>query len=475
MFSNELLRSLGPILFTTEKIRSHYATFVKSSLVPQWTAQVDPIVTLIDFRDYAEDTFAFSCAEFKIDGKFSVTVDNLVKALKMTTDSAKRRVMTVAFLEENVLGLQSSITNNVQSPDFLNFAIQRELLEYFDLAFGIGKIRPVLKCSVETIEAVIKQIDSTPLNLDKLEQYKKSLGVTSLWPVVALLTAHSMGEVEELFLHVPMPRVFGAPSCVRNSLSKIDKDVTVVGNSGILIDNAVIAGTNSLCWKTSQGWITKECSVASMVAVLPGTRAVWCLDPLTMQAAIYSFDPFKILLEFELPVDDKKPNWIDCQRDSEGTLVLMWGNINPLTGALHAQNVTGIDEEALFSDSEFVLQKVTDVPFRRRLGYKIDWRDHGNLISVHHRVIDIPGVDRRWANNYDIVFADRILMTLEIEARPIDAVFGTPKQMLLLSPLSAMQTLQLWSFDNGSYSLANTSRLPKCPKGQWTSLSAIVN
>jgi hypothetical protein len=197
-----------------------------------------------------------------------------------------------------------------------------------------------------------------------------------------------------------------------------------------------------------------------------------------MKAAVYNLEPFRVVIEFELPFDmlqDQRPNWIDCQRDSEGALVLIWGTINPLTGALHSQNVSALNEEALFSNEESeILASMAPLPNRRRLGYKVDWRDHGNLLSVHHQVVDAPGPVRKWTHNYDIVFADTILLSLETEGRPIEAIFGSPKEMILLSPLSAMQGLQLWTNQDDEYKLKETARLPKCPKGQWTSMTVNV-
>jgi len=473
MLEPDVLKALCPVLFTPAKLTSYYAKYIHTVLVPKWTSELERLSTLIDFRDFAEDTFAVLMASFCIETTPSVPIDNLVKALKLTTDFAKRRIITRAYIEENVLGLTSKIGSSLNA-DFTLFAIDLELVTYFDLAFGLGKIRPVLKCSVETIESVVKRVDlQKSITLETLESFAKDLGVSSLWPVVALLKAHKDGDLEELFLHVPLPKVFGAPSCIRNSVVR-NGLVQIVGATGLLIDKAVIASKNSLCWKTLQGWTTKECSVATLVAVLPGTKFVWCHDPDTLKAAIYELNPFKVIVEFELPGDEAKTNWIDCQRDAEGTLVLMWGHINPLTGALLHQNVSGINEDELLTDSASIMCDVSEIPMRRRLGYKVDWRDHGNLISIHHKVLDIPGLERKWSHNYDIVYADNILMTLETEARPIEAVFGSPREMLLLSPLSAMQSLQMWTIKDGKYGLSEYSRLPKCAYGHWTSLTAIL-
>ena len=474
MWTDEFLKELAPLILLSEKkVQDHYSNYVKQNLKKTWSVELDRFTSLIDFRDYAEDVLSLLATNFEVDQPSAVTIDRLVKSLKMTPSKENRKEMTIAFLEENALSLSSKLCYG----PFIQFAIDVELKNYFDLAAGLGKIRPVLSCSVEVIEAVVKKIDTSKnMSVDTLKSYAVELGLSSLWPVFALIKAHHDGDVEELFLHVPLPKVFGAPSCVRNSLNRA-KVSTSEKTCRLVLDNAVIAGTDSLCWKTSSGWITKEALTAHLIAALPGRRSVWCLDPNTMKAAVYTLEPFRVVLEFELPFDDlhdQRTNWIDCQRDSEGALVLIWGTINPLTGALHSQNVSALNEEALFSNEESeILASMAPLPNRRRLGYKVDWRDHGNLLSVHHQVVDAPGPVRKWTHNYDIVFAETILLSLETEGRPIEAIFGSPKEMILLSPLSAMQGLQLWT-NQDEYKLKETARLPKCPKGQWTSMTVNV-
>ena len=472
MWSEQFLVTIGPNLFNSQdKVSIYFRDFVKQVLTPQWVGETDRFSSLIDFRDYAEDTLALLAEHFKVEVPTAVTIDKLIKSLRAHTDSTIRKKMTVAFLEENVSSLRPSM---IYAP-FVEWSINAELKKYFELACGLGKIRPVLSCSVDTIDSVTKKITSD-LTYDDCLAFAKDLGVTSLWPVLALCKAHQDGEVEEIFLHVPMPKVFGAPSCVRNSLSrKKVGDFSKNTKSYLNLKQSVIAGKNSLCWNDQSDWTIKENVTAHLVAALPGTkRSVWCLDPQTMKAVIYQLDPFRILLEFDLP-RDREPNWIDCQRDNEGSLVLLWGHINHLTGALHSQNMSAIHEEALFSSSDEVLAPISDMQNRRKLGSKIDWRDHGNLLSVHHQVVDVPGPIRKWAHNYDIVFADTILLSLETEGRPIESIFGCPNEMILLSPLSASQSLQYWIVgESGEHTMKETSKLPKCPEGQWTSLTVSI-
>jgi hypothetical protein len=300
MWPSGLLEILGPTLLSKDKLGLYYREYVKGVLIPQWTGELERLSSLIDLRDFAEDTLSLLSTNFQCAASGAVPIDQLVKALKLCTDLLKRRRMTSAFIEENALAMK-----NIQASHgpFVNFAISCELKSYFDVANALGKIRPILKCSVDTIEAVIKKIEASELTLDFLKEVERDLGVTSLWPVLALIQAHQDGEVEELFLHVPMPKVFGAPSCVRNSLSKNKTKFPIT--AGVKIDNAVIASKTSLCFKTSSGWTTHSVKIATLVASLPNRRAVWCLDPGSMKAAIYSIDPFETVLEFDLPQDLK--------------------------------------------------------------------------------------------------------------------------------------------------------------------------
>jgi hypothetical protein len=479
MWPPKLLETVGPLVFSDS--RKYYDAFVKQIMWPTWTNEASKLSSLIDFRDFAEDAWALYTKSFGLTLAPSLTFDLLIKALKATTDIAKRKTSTVNFLQENAFALREHL--KTWPTAFVSFAIELELETFYSVASKVSRFRPVLKCSVDSIEQVIKQFETTQdLTLEHFQGFCRDLGLTTLWPILALWHSHERGDVEEVFLHAPLPRIFGATSCIRNAIERNCNPAKLAKNtrSPFQFDKSVIAGNGYLAFKSATEYEVHKAPRASLVANLPGIsegRYVWCLKPESLEAAIYCLEPFKLVLEFEVPKDetDSVPNWIDCQRDTEGALVLLWGHINSLTGNLNTQNVLALDEDALVSNRGLnidFLQSISGLPNRHHVGQaRIDWRDHGNLLSVHHTVNDEQqGLQRLWTHNYEIVFADYLLMTLSTDARPIESIYGSPFDVVLLSPLSSTQPLQHWTLEDAKYVLKASQQVPKHPSANWTSV-----
>jgi hypothetical protein len=478
MWPSEFVDKVSPILFPDlQKPKEHYVSYVKTVLRPKWTSDLASASSLLDFRDYAEDTLTtlisnYSCEMISLD----LTIDKLVKAVKRTEESASRRSLTVAFIEENAYCLKNAI--NRLPTTFIKYCIDRELEVFFSHAKGIGRFRPLLKAPREAIETVVKDMESSPFTLDNVQKFAKDLGLLTLWPILAIWSSNQTGELEDLFIHPPMPRIFGAPSCVKNDIdSSIKPDqVAKKARKPLSMQNVVLSGNGHLAWKPSESaeWITEACDRAYLVAALPGlaSRYVWTLKPETLEASIVCLQPFKAVAHFELTPDEVSgtPNWIDCQRDSEGSLVLLWGTINSLTGSLFTQNIMAFDEECLIESKPLeMLERISLLPDRRTVGVRVDWRDHGNLLSVHHTVTDcLKDSERAWNHTYQIVFGQNLLMTLKSDSRPIEAVYGCPHDVFLLSPLSSKNAIQHWALDD-TYKMKETMEIPKCPAGHWTS------
>lgn len=468
MWPRQLLRELPPLVFhgRVGSLQKYFTEFVMGPQRAKWASEVSALEGLIDIRDYFEDTWALLLGAYGIAAdapEALVSTDRLVRALKAVTNLAHRRELTVAFLVEHTLKLRPLIGPASLVADCVAYAIDREMESYFSTAGQLRKYMPLLTAPRETVETVVSSMESAEgAGLEQFQGWGRTLGEQSIWPVLAIWASVKNGTVDETFLHAPLPRIFGAPSCVRNAIERQGsppKLVKISGRNGSLDANrAVLAGHGQLAYRAAAGpsdFVTVEAPRAHLVAGLPGVagRCVWALRPESYEAAIYQLEPaFKTLAEFELPRDELEgpPNWIDCQRDSEGSLVLLWGRINSLTGALYTQHIAAFDEDQLLADSfEFLETTSGSVPNRRKPGARIDFRDHGNLLSVHHTVEDDnSGTVRRWTHHFDVVFGNHLLMTLETDSRPVEAIYGSPLQMLLLSPLSS-KALQTWTYVTG--------------------------
>lgn len=494
MWPSKLLEKIAPVVWSGQdaKLKEHYDAYVTKFLHCKWTSEASKITSLIDFRDFAEDAVVQQATVFGLSAVVTVPIDRLVRALKSNAEGPKRQSLSVAYIEENCLAFRPHVGPAKLAPEFVAFALERELQVFYKHAEGLTRFRPLLKCSLESLEQSIKVLETTGTSatLETFQTIARNLGLTTLWPTLALWYSIKMGDVEEVFLNVPMPRVFGAPSCVRNAIERKGDPTKLVktafATKKISLDNSVLSGHGHVAYKVNNEFKVFKASRAYLTAPLPGmdTRHIWCLKPETLEAAIYKLEPeFKLVAEFELPRDEteESPNWIDCQRDSEGALVLLWGHINSLTGSLYTQNAAALDEEAILAASgqasdvgiEF-LSSIASMPTRRVAGQRIDWRDHGNLLSVHHSVEDSTSEGSRlWTHAYDIVFGSNLLLTLTTDARPIESIFGSPEDVVLLSPLSSSEPLQHWTLVRSSdsalpeYKMAASCKAPKLDSGHW--------
>lgn len=496
MWPSKLLEKIAPVVWSSQetKLKEHYDAYVTKFLHCKWTSEASKITSLIDFRDFAEDAVVQQQVQVAAEQGPHVPIDRLVRALKSTSEASKRQTLAVAYIEENCLALRTFVNAQHVSPEFVAFALERELETFYKHAEGLTRFRPLLKCSLDSLELSIKALETAGLSatLETFQTVARNLGLSTLWPALALWYSMKMGDVEEVFLNVPMPRVFGAPSCVRNAIERHGDPTKLVKTAfvtkKITLDKALLSGHGHVAYKTGNDFKIFKASRAYLCAPLPGmdTRHIWCLKPESLEAAIYKLDPeFKLVAEFELPRDEteESPNWIDCQRDSEGALVLLWGHINSLTGSLYTQNAAALDEEAILAASgpdanvgiEF-LSSIASMPTRRVLGQRIDWRDHGNLLSVHHSVEDSTSASgtRLWTHAYDIVFGTHLLMTLTTDARPIESIFGSPEDVILLSPLSSSEPLQHWTLvrpekaeGKPEYKMSGSCKAPKLDTGHW--------
>lgn len=493
MWPPNILQTIAPYLITDNtKLGPYFVQFIKKCLWPIWTSELLKISSLLDFRDYAEDTLAQLKASVSSEGlQEEEGITALYLILKSTPVSLKRRQIVCEYLEQGAQTLKNKFDlKSVIRPDFVQFILESELEAYFATARELCLFRPLLKASPETIEKIIKSINSLgqSLTLKDLKDYEKDLGLSTLLPVLALYKANEVGDTEDIFLNTPLPRMFGAPLSIRKDLERTcdyDKIAKATSKNAVSFHNVVLAGSGFLAWTKNSGgqenskWTVKELPRAHLVAPLPGLKGhVWTLQPKNCSAAIYRLEPsFHCVMEFDLPQEAEdigEPNWIDCQRDSEGALVLLWANLNALTGGIIYEKMVAIDEESIVSnDSKQInfLNTIAEMPNRLKPGVRIDWRDHGNLLSVHHTVKDTTVTERHWTHTYEVVFAATMLMSMTTDMRPIEAVYGSPLDVILLSPLSSKQALQHWklNLNEKKYELVDSKEGPKRTGkvGQW--------
>jgi hypothetical protein len=457
MWSKEFLSKCASVLFTESsdaKLKTYYEEYLRDIQRPLWKSELMSLSNVVHFRDFVEDILK------------KTNTSRLVSAIKSTNDQEKRADYAVAFLYEELL-LQNYTLKDLK---FVDFAIQKELKSFYELARSITRFRPLLKNKRDALEAILSKMIKEP-TIAEFSEYAKELGHSNIWPVLALYDSHMKGEAEETFLHCPMPRIFGSPSVIRNAIERTTQPSKLIrpneSAKSLDIKHVVVGSSNYISYNTSKGFQVFPAS-AELMASMPGVPdSIWTVCPATMHAIMYKLEDTgpKTLLEFDLDRGENI-NWIDCQRDADNGLVLSWGHINSLTGSLQERFCVAFDDWT----NEFKTE-MAEVPGRTALGSRVDYRDHGNLMSIHHTVTDDDeSKDRKWTHTYEICFGNYLLMTLSTDSRPINSIYGAAHDFMLLSPLSATQSIQQWFFDGNKYAQYTSFSVPKVPKGEWASI-----
>ena len=468
MYAQDTLDYIASKLLDSSKVQKYFSAYLEDQWQRVWTLR--DCTSALEIRDYTEQVASELLKEFHI--QYDLDFSNLLRLIRQTPDVSRSQV-TGAFLKQSLEKVQGLILEPY-APKYVEFCTKKELELFYKTCEQIGLYHPVLAAPRETIEKIIGKMQGAiprPLALADMHSMIKELEVTTCWPVLALWQSVIDGTAEQLFLNAPLPRIFGFPSSMRNDL-RFSSDVLYNEVSSlkasIHMENLVITGHGQLCYYEAKQYTVVAASRAFLCASLPGLIGhVWCLNPKTNEAAIYCVKPtFKTVAHFELPKEASDATWIDCQRNLEGHLVLLWGQINSFTGSMYTQNMSVLDEDALLEGHVTFLDSEQGIPNRQTKGLRLDWRDHGNLLSVQHTVKDSFTTKRVWTHTYDIVFSNYCIASIQTDSRPIEAVYGTPKDFLLLCPLSKTQ-VQHWSSQDKKFTMIGAHSVPK---GPWQSL-----
>jgi len=473
MWPPSILQKVSSLL-DSSSLPAQFVLFVNKILRPKWSSELSSTTSLLDFRDYAEDVWLQLKLRFSNGECEEPRFDLMQKELKIITDSSRRKLLVCSFLETCAQALRGKVI--AKDNDFIAFALNEEINLYFEKSSALLKFRPLLSAPRDLVELVMNKMNSEN-TYESFVMFAELLGLVeplNLWPVLALWRAHYYGESEDLFLHVPMPRVFGCPSAQYKDIERTCNFKTIARQAlkPFNFEHVVLAGHGTLAYKKNNVWTFKQVVQAGLVCCIPGLQEkVWLVCPKSGKSSIYDIKLDKNILEFDLP-STECPTWIDCQRDSEGSLVLIWSTLNSITGSSQCENMIALDEDLLASGQGDFLAHISAMPSRRCIGTRLDFRDHGNLVNCYHAVKDseVNGM-RTWLHTYELCFANNLLMTLETDSRPIEAVFGSPFDIVLLSPLSSKQAIQHWTLNSeNKFFMKSTSECPKNSKS-WQSLS----
>jgi hypothetical protein len=86
--------------------------------------------------------------------------------------------------------------------------------------------------------------------------------------------------------------------------------------------------------------------------------------------------------KLEIDLDVETLDYLDCQRDRDNNIVLLYGTMNHNTGSIDTNYFAWSEDD--FTNRKIIPdpKETTKLPNRYLEGTKIDFRDHGNLISL---------------------------------------------------------------------------------------------
>jgi len=344
-----------------------------------------------------------------------------------------------------------------KSSKFFTYVLQQETEVFYSTCRKIRVLHPIFACSVESMQKVLDDI-STCNDIGQLTNLAQTIGFekvdkTSVWPLLALYEAQQQGIAEDLYLNCPLPQVLGYPSNVPIGItsSTITKWAKPYGN--LDFKNVVLCNKGTLCTYNAKEGVFKLHNIcnAHLVCALPGvSKTIWCVNAQTFACSfvrMHNDGTPQELVQFDLPVTEDELNWIDCQRDNVGNLVLRWSNKNSITGSVQTVHQAAFDELQLLEHNTIAfLDTCGELPDRFHASFgSFDYRDHGNVLSLHYTIKEEFQSRRQWNHMFEVLFGLVSLLVISTPARPIQDIYGTPYEFFVLSPLSN-RPLQKWAF-----------------------------
>lgn len=344
--------------------------------------------------------------------------------------------------------------------------------------------RSVLGASKATMENVAAAMMAgytrhEQLTVESLRAYQKTLQTASITAVLSFGYHAIVDDWEGMFLAMPTHVLLGVPAMLREArpwrpAHGVNPATIIPKAEG----GAVPPPTQFLytVGKGRDGHVglggTALLQGGGLLCVLPGWHGTtkdgvhyahyWRVDTARQVATIievYEAEAgdmqarVKLTFQLDMPepdddgAEDRAIDWIDAQRDFEGTLVLAWGGYNPLTGGVAWTCYMGVAEKEAYVNGDDPFYPVNDADvdnmFFARLesAEAIDLRDCGSVVSAQVKYVEEVRHDTRLLSPVTTVIYHQTVLN-ELGGVEAAAIWGTPSQYVVWTKDGHAATVQ---------------------------------
>ena len=395
---------------------------------------------VLQFRDAAEEIIT----DFCITKDFTLPRD-LLKQDDKSTYVAKA---LYTFILENL---------QVKRPwckDYIDYVWSSIAEEWLANTDPLLTLKPRLKASLADLEAVLGEIESQADFATRVlcKLWANKLQCPSIVPVVSILYCIRKGiDLDDTFVNCPQTSVLGAPCMWRDSELQDPLMTNLVLQSKKQVpelSKTIFLSNGKLFYKsclTDPEYSVLQEPLAQHGAWVPGLeitiqniRRRYLVLAKGSTACIYAVsytEDQKVLFnkKAEFDLDEEEPiTYLDCQRDRDAKIVVLWGHFNNNTGA-----VSDVSYFA-WTEDDFIARKgnpqtTTKLPNRTVAATRIDYRDHGNLLSLvtDMKEAEVEGV-RTFLYTQAIVFGN-VQLPVPMKGTRFVHIYGSPLHFISMT------------------------------------------
>lgn len=398
---------------------------------------------LLEYRDAAEDLL----------GAYGVTTDFVLpKASK--TDMASACAKHVQDI------LQKHARKDTRM--YKMFVIDKACKDWMHFTDPYMTMRPRMKTPVHVIEKVLADMENHEWTTSRIAEWAAELNTAQL-PVLSMMWCLTNDvDVDDAFMHAPKSTVRGACCTLRNMHHGV-ADVKRCKAQSPDINRPIFVQNGSIKVFQADGKyaLVKEPCAFYGVPV-PGTDVItddnlrrYIVVAKGSTAAIleirYTKDKMpSVKRMFEMDLEESAPiDFLDCQRDRDANIVLIWGHRAEYTGGAELKYFALSYEDFMNKKVNMAPFETSKLPDRSTPGTRIDFRDHGNLLALANFITE--GTDdakRTFQLNQHVIYGSTAISNPKLPER-LFAAFGAPP---LYVALGASKTL--WSISAASHTKA---------------------
>lgn len=375
------------------------------------------LTDLVEYRDVAED---------------------LLETYGLTENFTVPKSETRSLACSQALAVILSQRATTDSLQYKDFCLKRACEEFLDVTDPYITMRPRMKASIPELERLISEMEALDApTVDHLDRWATLYGNSVLSTLSLYYCILSGIDTDDAFVNAPKSLLSGNVCTLRDtapgpaSIKACKKQDPDLSRAIVLYD-----GHLKLRFKT--GFLDIVEPLAHYGVPVPGTDVVvngvlrrYIVVAKGTTAAVLAItyhDTPTVQKKLEIDLQESTPiDFLDCQRDRDTNIVLLWGHRNHLTGSAEIQYFAWSEDEFLSKRMNLSVLDTHKLPVRTVPGTKIDYRDHGNLLALSTCITEDSSERRAFKVRQQILFGNTLVdeptdRLLHIYGSPVDYV-----------------------------------------------------